>query len=408
MAENQPPDLPPSPSPGNAPATPPPPPDSQVPAGQSDEPDAPQAVAEQSGPREFPCGQCGATMEFDPSAAAISCPYCGHSNPIPKSEEDIEELDFHAYVAKIAEATEGEELTTVQCSSCGAQSTLDANITSDQCPFCGTPIVAQSQSQTRIKPRSLLPFKIGRDQAMAAFREWIQGLWFAPNKVKKYARTDSSNLNGMYVPYWTYDARCVTWYTGRRGDDYYTTETYTTTVNGKSVTRTRQVRRTRWTSVSGVVYDNFDDVLVLGSTSLPRKYADRLEPWDLQNLTPYDDGYLAGYRTEMYRVDLEQGFEVAKDIMDESIRRTIKRDIGGDHQRIHSVRTQHDNVTFKHLLLPVWISAYRFGDEVYRFLVNARTGEVQGERPWSWVKIALAAVGAIAVIALVVYLFNSQ
>ncbi len=408
MAENQPPDLPPTPDAEQSPAAPPPLSGGQVPPPHSDEGDAPQAVAEHSGPREFPCGQCGATMEFDPSAAAIRCAYCGHSNPIPKSEEDIEELDFHAYLAGAAEAEETEEVTTVQCSSCGAQSTLDANITSDQCPFCGTPIVARSQSQTRIKPRSLLPFKIGRDKAMAAFREWIQGLWFAPNKVKKYARTDSSSLNGMYVPYWTYDARCVTWYTGQRGDDYYTTETYTTTVNGKTVTRTRQVRRTRWTSVSGVVYDNFDDVLVLGSTSLPRKYADRLEPWDLQNLTPYEESYLAGYRTETYRIDLEQGFEVAKDVMGDSIRRTIKRDIGGDHQRIHSARTQHNNVTFKHLLLPVWISAYRFRDEVYRFLVNARTGEVQGERPWSWVKIALAVLGAIAVIALALYLFNSQ
>jgi predicted RNA-binding Zn-ribbon protein involved in translation (DUF1610 family) len=347
-------------------------------------------------------------MEFDPSAEAISCPYCGHSNPISKSEEDIRELDFHAFLAGAAEQEETEEVTTVQCSSCGARSTLDPNIASDACPFCGTPIVAQTQSQTRIKPRSLLPFKVTRQKAMAAFREWIQGLWFAPNKVKKYARTDASSLNGMYVPYWTYDARCVTWYTGQRGDDYYTTETYTTTENGKTVTKTRRVRRTRWTPVSGVVYDNFDDVLVLGSTSLPRKYADRLEPWDLENLTPYDESYLAGYRTETYQVDLEQGFEQAKDIMDDSIRRTIKRDIGGDHQRIHSVRTQHNNVTFKHLLLPVWISAYRFRDEVYRFLVNARTGEVQGERPWSWVKIALALLAAVAVIALVWYFLNAQ
>jgi hypothetical protein len=49
----------------------------------------------------------------------------------------------------------------------------------------------------------------------------------------------------------------------------------------------------------------------------------------------------------------------------------------------------------------VWITAYRFRQTVYRVLVNARTGEVQGERPWSWIKITLfvlllAGLGTVA------------
>ncbi len=360
------------------------------------------------GQKEFPCEQCGGKMVFDPTAAAIKCPYCGHENPVPKSEKDVKELDFHAYLAEKAGSAVTVEITTVKCSSCGAESTLDPDVAADACPFCGSAIVADTTSSTKLRPESLLPFAIGREKAMGAFREWINGLWFAPNELKTFARADASTLSGMYVPFWTYDADCRTWYTGQRGDDYYTTETYTTTENGKTVTKTRQVRRTRWTSVSGVVFDSFDDVLVLGSTSLPRKYADRLEPWDLHNLEPYDDSYLAGYRTETYQIDLEKGFDIAKDVMDGTIRRSIKRDIGGDHQRIHSVRTQHNNVTFKHLLLPVWISAYRYRDEAYRFLVNARTGEVQGERPWSWVKITLLILAILAAAAVIWYFLNAR
>jgi DNA-directed RNA polymerase subunit RPC12/RpoP len=383
---------------------PPAPPTPPTPPNQEQQTEAP--VATQN--KRFPCRNCGAEMQFDPSAAAIACPYCGHENPIPQSEQDIQELDFHAYLDQISEHEETEQTQAVQCSACGAETTLDPNTAADACPFCGGALISEAHTVSKIRPKSLLPFAIDRDQAMEAFRGWVKSRWFAPNKLKQYARTDSSRLSGMYVPYWTYDSKTTSWYTGQRGDHYYVTESYTTTENGKTVRKTRQVRKTRWTSVSGVVWRNFDDILVLASRSLPKKYADRLEPWDLGNLVGYDDQYLSGFRAETYQVDLAEGFDEAKGIMATQIRSDVRHDIGGDEQRIHSVRTQHDDVTFKHLLLPVWISAYRFGDEVYRFLVNARTGEVQGERPWSWVKIALAVAAVLAVVATIAYFVTRQ
>jgi predicted RNA-binding Zn-ribbon protein involved in translation (DUF1610 family) len=343
-------------------------------------------------------------MTFDPSASSIKCPYCGHANPIPQSEEDIEELDFHEYLSRSAQQADTEQATAVRCESCGAETTLDANVSADECPFCGSAVLGERHDTTRIKPRSLLPFQVSREQAVEAFGGWIAGLWFAPNKLKEYARAETSRLSGVYVPYWTYDADCTSYYRGERGDEYWVTESYTTTENGKSVRKTRRVRKIRWTPVSGTVFNRFDDVLVLASRSLPTKYAERLEPWDLENLAPYDGSYLAGFRAETYQVDLAEGFGVARGIMDGHIRSAVRRDIGGDEQRIHSVRTRHDNVTFKHLLLPVWISAYRYRDKVYRFLVNARTGEVQGERPWSWWKIALAGLAGLLVAALIIAL----
>ena len=156
--------------------------------------------------------------------------------------------------------------------------------------------------------------------------------------------------------------------------------------------------------MSGHVSNQFDDVLVMASRTLPRKHLDRLEPWDLPALVPYGDEYLSGFVAESYQLGLADGFEVAKGIMEGTIRRTVEQDIGGDHQRIGSMNTEYDDVTFKHLLLPVWISAYRFQEKPYRFLVNARTGEVQGERPYSWVKIALLVISLIAVILIIILL----
>ena len=187
-------------------------------------------------------------------------------------------------------------------------------------------------------------------------------------------------------------------YTGPRGDDYTVTRTRTVTRDGKRVQETYQEVRTRWRPAAGTVARAFDDVLIVGSKSLPGPLAQALEPWDLGALVPYRDEYLSGFTAERYQVDVREGWKQARERMSVVIRDDVARDIGGDRQRIHSLDIAHSNITFKHLLLPMWICSYRYRDDVYRFLVNARTGEVQGQRPWSWVKIALL----VAVIAAVV------
>jgi hypothetical protein len=209
----------------------------------------------------------------------------------------------------------------------------------------------------------------------------------------------------MYIPYWTYDSRVTTEYQGQRGEDYYETEQYEDEdSNGNTVVRTRQVTRTRWYPASGVVGNVFDDVLVLAGRSLPAEIIASLEPWDLKNLVPYSDEYMSGFQAEAYQVDLGMGFDKAKAIMDGAVRRSIERDIGGNHQQISAARSQYDDISFKHILLPMWISAYRYRDKTFRFIVNARTGQVQGERPWSVFKIALATIAllfALLIIAII-------
>src|SRR5262249_8473637 len=149
-------------------------------------------------------------------------------------------------------------------------------------------------------------------------------------------------------------------------------------------------------------------ILVVASRSLPKEYADRLQPWDLPNLVPYADEYLSGFRAESYQVDLEQGFEEARQIMEPEITATVRQAIGGDEQRVDSINTQYEKITFKHILLPVWLSAYRFRDNVYRILINARTGETQGERPYSSWKIAAAALAALILIAIILFIANQN
>ncbi|HEV3203825.1 MAG TPA: hypothetical protein VGY77_05550, partial [Gemmataceae bacterium] len=214
-------------------------------------------------------------------------------------------------------------------------------------------------------------------------------------------------MAGVYAPYWTYDSMTFTHYTGERGDDYFETETYQERdANGQMVTKTREVRKTRWTSVSGEVRHFFDDVLIYASQSLPENYVYNLAPWDLPEAEDFRSDFLSGFKTERYTIGLKDGFAKARGIMDQEIRRLCCRNIGGDHQRLNTVDTQYLGITFKHLLLPMWLAVYRYQNQPHRVLVNGRTGKVVGSRPYSWIKITLFILAIVAAVLLAMWWYN--
>ena len=356
------------------------------------------------GPTTFPCEGCGGDLVYSPGVAKMECPYCGAEVDCPAPTGKVLEHDFESQLASLESSAATTTVAEATCEACGAENQLDANQTSGDCAFCGTPFVQQPQATNVLRPQAVLPFAKTREEGLGYFREWINGLWFAPNKLKQFAR-DIEKLKGLYIPHWTYDSDTTTDYMGQRGEHYYETEYYTDSEGNR---QSRQVRRTHWYPAAGRVWVTFDDILVPASDTLPRKYVDELEPWDLPALTPYEDAYLSGFQSESYTVDLRGGFDIAKGKMEPEIDQSIRYDIGGDEQRIHHKTTYYSDITFKYILLPVWISAYRFKDKNYQFLVNARTGEVQGERPWSWIKITLAVLAGIALIGTIIYFANQK
>ncbi|KRS11468.1 primosomal protein N' (replication factor Y) - superfamily II helicase [Roseovarius atlanticus] len=349
----------------------------------------------------FPCDQCGADFRFDPQAGKLICDHCGNEAEMEQAgpwAAPLKELDFGAAVKGDLAASEIEETRVATCPNCAAQVEFDATVHARECPFCATPVVTDTGTHRHIKPRGVLPFKVDEPAARGAMTDWLGRLWFAPNGLQEYARK-GRKMQGIYVPYWTYDADTRSSYTGERGTVYY--ETKTVMRDGKR--QQVQVAKVRWTPVQGRVARFFDDVLVLASKTLPKRYTDALEPWELGELQPYSPEFLAGFRAEGYQVTLDDGFVQARQIMDARIARDVRFDISGDRQRIHSIDTAVSAVTFKHILLPVWLAAYKYRGETYRFVVNGRTGKVQGERPYSAIKIAIAVVIGVIVAAAVGY-----
>lgn len=353
--------------------------------------------------KQYRCRRCSAPVQYEPGTQAFRCPYCGGDQAFEAAGGSVEEQPYGDALAETVAAEPAVERLTVKCNSCGAESSFPDNIVADKCAFCGAPLVALSVSTRTIRPGALLPFKIAAERARDAFRSWVGGLWFAPSALKRDA--SAGRVDGVYLPYWTFDAKTVSRYTGERGTHYTETETYTEMEGGQRVTRTREVTKTSWSPVSGQVSRDFDDVLVAGTHSLPEATLDALEPWDLAELAPTSEEYLAGYRVESYSVPLREAHAGAHDKMKRVILGDVRSDIGGDSQRISSVDTEHGDETFKHVLLPLWLSTYRFGARTYRFIVNARTGEVQGERPWSWVKITLTVLATIVAVWAIVHFF---
>ncbi len=357
-------------------------------------PPPPPQVALAKEESRFPCENCGADYRFDPASGKNICPHCGHEDTLVTSSPwttNIAEIDFQRTLDSGQDTTESEDIRVSSCPNCAAEIRFEDETHAQDCPFCATPVVVDTGESRRIKPQAVLPFSIAENAARKAMQDWLGRLWFAPNALREYAR-HGRKMDGIYVPYWTFDADTKTRYSGMRGDIYY--ETRNVMRDGKS--QTERVQKIRWTPRSGRVKRFFDDVLVLASRSLPLKYTEALEPWPMEDLKPYSPAYLAGFRSESYTVGLSEGYTHAQGKMKKVIEKDVRFDIGGDRQQITTMNTDIQDVTFKHVLLPVWLAAYKFRGKSYRFVVNGQTGHVQGERPWSPWKIAFAvALGLI-------------
>lgn len=341
--------------------------------------------------RIFPCDECGADLVFAIGTLSMKCPFCGTEKTIEVAETGpMPERDYNAMIETlrnqklqgVTDIDHAESEHAVRCNSCGGEVIFQGTLTSTDCPYCACPLQRDKihDAPHRIPVDGVLPFQIAEAAAAARLRDWVKSLWWAPNEFLRQGA--QGKFNGVYLPYYTYDSLTYTRYTGQRGDHYYVT-----VGSGKDQ---RQERRTRWSSRSGEFQRFFDDVLIVATTVQNKALLESLEPWPLEKCIPYTPQVLAGLFARTYDVSLEEGFALARQRMDAALTTDIRQRIGGDEQRISSQRTDYNSVTFKHLLLPVWLMAYRYKDKPYRVVINAVTGEVSGERPYSLFKILSA------------------
>lgn len=343
------------------------------------------------------CANCGAELKFKPGSHQLKCEYCGYEEFIEQAKSSFEELELQHYLKVVGENAYTETIDILHCKNCGANQHVGENYKSLDCIYCSEPLILEDvEREGWIVPGALVPFQIDAQKAKATFKTWVGGIWFAPNKLKR-AALDPEGLHGLYLPYWTFDANLNAKYKGQRGDYYYETER----VRTKNGTQTRQVRKTRWSSTSGVVNGFVDDILINASEKKRRDIPAKIAFWNVKELVPFNSKYLSGFITEKYTVSLKEGhhssFQKAKQIANGWVR----KDIGGDTQRISQADIKLADETFKHILLPVYISSYRYNNKDYNFYINGQTGELSGTRPYSFWKIFFLVLFIIAILGII-------
>jgi DNA-directed RNA polymerase subunit RPC12/RpoP len=352
--------------------------------------------------RKKSCINCGAALTYEPGTDLITCDYCGHKEVIESSEQQFQELELHNYLKKMGAQSHSMEISMLHCRNCGANQHVEESYKSLHCVYCTMPLIIEDAYQDDwILPGAVVPFSFKQDKAHQIFKKWVAGLWWAPNNLQR-ASLSPENTKGLYVPYWTFDAELDAQYEGQRGEYYYVT---VTSGSGKNK-RTRRERRTRWYPASGDVSGFVDDTLVKGSIQKGGQIPQQIAFWKLDELKTFDTRFLAGYVTEKYTIPLQDGHLEAKEKARDIATALASRDIGGDTQRVHKLEMQLSEETFKHILLPVYISSYKFNSKRYNFYVNGQTGKIHGTRPYSFWKIFLAILAGLMLIGAIVYVVN--
>jgi len=363
----------------------------------------PEAIAQ----KKFSCPACGAAAEWNPTKQALVCPFCNTVSPAQvelnaAGAEVIVEHDLVAALRGIPDDKRGWQAnkTSVKCQSCQAISVFDAERVGQRCNFCGSAaLVPYEEIKEAFRPESLLPFKISETQVRESIRQWYGSRWFAPNKLKSAALTDT--VKGLYIPYWTFDAQVHADWTAESGYYYYETEYYTD-ANGKQ--QSRQVQKIRWQWSSGSLNHFFDDELVPASRGVHPELLRKVEPFPTKELAPYNAGFLSGWVVERYQIDLVAAAKLAREDMDRQMENLCSREVPGDTQRNLSVNSDYSGQTFKHILTPVWLLTYNYGTQNFQVVLNGFTGAIAGKYPKSWVKIFFAVLGgliALGIVALV-------
>ena len=337
-------------------------------------------------------------MEFDANVQALKCPNCGTEVDIENDPTSIVEhnLDIHALrKIKVEEKTS----TSMECEGCGAH-VVDKTSTATTCPYCGSHYVLSQKQLDSIVPDGVIPFKIDKNKVESIFTNWIKGRWLAPNILKTLYQKDK--IQGIYMPYWTFDANTRTHYTAMGGINHrveYEDE------NGEKKVRIE----TRWYPTSGNINYFFDDILVSASNKLDEILLIGVQPSSTRNIVSYSPDYMSGYCAEIYTVDLKDAHNEALAKMNRRLRSKAESDVLRRYDCVRALRlnTSYSDETYKHIFVPVYSTAYTYKDKRYNVLINGETGEIRGEYPKSIAKIT-AIIILILGILFGIYMSSSE
>ena len=345
------------------------------------------------------CPNCGGVVSYDIKSGSFKCLSCGSVCEINPPKGSVDEYRINDYRVRERSSAALTGVAYAKCESCGGEIYFDANETAKRCPMCGSAHIRAEVAESGIAPEGIVPFRIDAEDAQQRFHRWVNKRWFAPNLLKK--AYGEGALEGLFVPFWTFDADAMAEYAGQGG-------------------RTRIVRDregntrtyTDWYPVSGRVYSTFNDVLVCASRKASGTLIESVGPFNtVSDIKPFAPEYLMGYLAERYSIDGISSFAVARASMESSLRSRCHSDIiskGFNTATVSRFTPKYKDVTYKSVLLPLYSASYGYQGKTYSYAINGQTGRVTGSYPKSALKITLAVIAAIIVLLGLYWLFEAN
>ena len=346
---------------------------------------------------EYKCPCCGGKIEFDSTAQKMKCPYCdtefdvetlrGYDDILKEQKPD----DLSAASDPANEWRDGEAdgLKIYSCKSCGGEIVADETTAATHCPYCGNPVVMTGQLSGELRPDLVIPFKLDKKAAKAAFSQHLTGKRLLPKVFRDQNHIDE--IKGIYVPFWLYDA------TADADIQYRGTRMRTWSDRDFIYTETSHYSITRGGSLA------FKSVPADGSSKMPDELMESLEPFNLSEAVDFQTAYLSGYFADRYDVDSEQQRSRAKARMKASTENAFRSTVNGySTTTVESSSVRLNSGKARYALFPVWILNTKWNGKKFIFAMNGQTGKFVGDLPLdknayaAWFAGLTAAVGAAA------------
>jgi len=347
----------------------------------------------------YKCPCCGAPLVF--RGEELHCDSCDNKFPVDamkQMNDGIEQAggeskyDWDTYVPRSFEDTNEINLANYSCPSCGAEISGDDTLGSTVCPYCGQSTIVKGQFEGTLRPDYIIPFKVDKKAAMAAFEADFKNAPFLPDEFKSKKKIEE--MAGVYVPFWMFDCDCDAAVT-------YNAERVTSWSDSNyNYTKTDYYKLFRAGSVG------FANIPVDGSEKADDKYMEAVEPFNYDDAVVFNGAYLSGYLADKYDVSAEKSIERAN----ERVKNSTIAAFDDTTDAYEAVQPEFTKVSFsngkiRYSLLPVWMLNIKYRDKVYKFAINGQTGKVVGEYPidnnkkWKYfAKVAgIAYVAAFAV-----------
>ncbi|MBE6933352.1 MAG: hypothetical protein E7464_08240 [Ruminococcaceae bacterium] len=360
----------------------------------------------------YQCPACTGPLHFASESGKLECEYCGSIYEIAEIEamfaqkEEKAEEAFAEDAAKAAEnwnaegagsdwsEEEASGMRSYSCPSCGAEIVCDETTAATACVYCGNPSIVPGQFSGGKKPDFVIPFKMNKEAAVQALKNYYKGKVFLPKAFS--SANHISEIKGVYVPFWLFDgeADCSASYTATNSRTYNAGEYRVTETDHYHVYREGSFI--------------FQRVPADASTKMPDNHMDAIEPFDYSELKPFSTAYLPGFLADKYDVTAEASAQR----VDRRIKGSASQLLRSTVNRYQTVLEQNSGVNIKkgqikYALLPVWMLHTKWQDKDYLFAMNGQTGKLIGDLPVDKVKffawMAGIALPLMAILALLLF-----